>query len=73
MSRRHLGGLAAAALVGAAFAALPHGADAAVSTHGPHAQGPHTQGLSARTLAARSRALGTWRSSHSRRAARAAG
>jgi Zn-dependent metalloprotease len=38
MSRRHLGGLAAAALVGAALAALPHGADAAAGTHGPDAR-----------------------------------
>ena len=35
MSRSHLGGLAAAALVGAAFAAIPHSADAA-ATGGGH-------------------------------------
>jgi Zn-dependent metalloprotease len=38
MSRRHLGGLAAAALVGATLASLPHGAVAAAPTHGPNAR-----------------------------------
>jgi Zn-dependent metalloprotease len=37
MSRRHLGGLAAAALVGATLASLPHGAVAAAPTHGQNA------------------------------------
>ncbi len=49
MSRRHLGGLAAAALVGTALAAAPHGAVAAAPTHGQATQGP-----SARALAAQS-------------------
>src|SRR4051812_15644635 len=44
MSRSHLGGLAAAALVGAVFAAVPHSADAAATGGGQHA----------RTLAAQS-------------------
>jgi Zn-dependent metalloprotease len=38
MSRRHLGGLAAAALVGATLASLPHGAVAAAPTHGQNAR-----------------------------------
>jgi Zn-dependent metalloprotease len=38
MSRRHLGGLAAAALVGTALASAPHGAVAATPTHGPNAR-----------------------------------
>ena len=38
MSRRHLGGLAAAALVGATLASIPHGAVAAAPTHGPNAR-----------------------------------
>jgi Zn-dependent metalloprotease len=38
MSRRHLGGLAAAALVGATLASLPHGAVAAAPTHGHNAR-----------------------------------
>ena len=38
MSRRHLGGLAAAALVGTALASAPHGAVAAAPTHGPNAR-----------------------------------
>jgi len=38
MSRRILGGLAAAALVGATLASLPHSADAAATTHGPSAR-----------------------------------
>jgi Zn-dependent metalloprotease len=37
MSRRHLGGLAAAALVGTALASLPPGASAATQGHDPHA------------------------------------
>ena len=37
MSRRHLGGLAAAALVGTALASAPHGAVAAAPTHGQNA------------------------------------
>jgi Zn-dependent metalloprotease len=44
MSRSHLGGLAAAALVGAVFAAVPHSADAAATGGGQNA----------RTLAAQS-------------------
>jgi Zn-dependent metalloprotease len=38
MSRRHLGGLAAAALVGATLASLPHGAVAAAPKHGQNAR-----------------------------------
>jgi Zn-dependent metalloprotease len=38
MSRRHLGGLATAALVGATLASLPHGAVAAAPTHGQNAR-----------------------------------
>jgi Zn-dependent metalloprotease len=38
MSKRHLGGLAAAALVGATLASLPHGAVAAAPTHGQNAR-----------------------------------
>ena len=38
MSRRHLGGLAAAALVGTALASAPHGAVAAAPTHGQTAR-----------------------------------
>ena len=38
MSRRHLGGLAAAALVGTALASVPHGAVAAAPTHGQNAR-----------------------------------
>src|SRR6476661_4063048 len=38
MSRRHLGGLAAAALVGTALASAPHGAVAAAPTHGQNAR-----------------------------------
>ncbi|WP_151081901.1 M4 family metallopeptidase [Nocardioides cynanchi] len=38
MSRRHLGGLAAAALVGATLASLPHGAVAAAPAHGQNAR-----------------------------------
>ena len=38
MSRRHLGGLAAAALVGTALASMPHSAVAAATTHGPGAR-----------------------------------
>src|SRR6476646_6100024 len=38
MSRRHLGGLVAAALVGTAFASVPHGAVAAAPTHGQNAR-----------------------------------
>ena len=50
MSRRHLGGLAAAALVGAALAATPHGADAAAPAHGQSARALAAQ--SARQLVA---------------------
>ena len=38
MSRRHLGGLAVAALVGATLASLPHGAVAAAPAHGQNAR-----------------------------------
>jgi Zn-dependent metalloprotease len=38
MSRRTLGGIAAAALVGTALASAPHGAVAAAPTHGPNAR-----------------------------------
>src|SRR4051794_492085 len=38
MSRSHLGGLAAAALVGAVFAAVPHSADAAATGSGQNAR-----------------------------------
>src|SRR3954454_23384945 len=38
MSRRHLGGLAAAALVGTALASAPHGAVAAAPSHGQNAR-----------------------------------
>ena len=38
MSRSHLGGLAAAALVGAVFAAVPHSADAAATGGGHNAR-----------------------------------
>ncbi len=37
MSRRHLGGIAVAALVGATLASVPHGAVAAAPAHGPNA------------------------------------
>ncbi len=37
MSRRHIGGLAVAALVGATLASVPHGAVAAAPAHGPSA------------------------------------
>jgi Zn-dependent metalloprotease len=43
MTRRHLGGLAAAALVGTALASLPHGASAAAPAKGnPHALAAQT-------------------------------
>ncbi len=38
MSRKHLGGVAVAALVGATLASIPHGAVAAAPTHGPSAR-----------------------------------
>ena len=50
MSRTHLGGLAAAALVGTALASLPHAASAAAPTHGHDAQALAAQ--TARTLIA---------------------
>src|SRR5215813_11078171 len=50
MSRSHLGGLAAAALVGAAFAAVPHSADAAATGGGHDARALAAQ--SARHLVA---------------------
>jgi Zn-dependent metalloprotease len=47
MSRRHLGSLAAAALVGTALAAAPHGAAAAAPTHGRSAHEPSARALAA--------------------------
>jgi Zn-dependent metalloprotease len=56
MRRRHLGGLAVAALVGATLASIPHGADAAAPTQGHSAKALAAQ--SARNLiASNSRAL----------------
>jgi Zn-dependent metalloprotease len=50
MSRRHLGGVAIAALVGATLASLPHGAVAAAPSHGQNARAMAAQ--SARNLIA---------------------
>jgi Fungalysin/Thermolysin Propeptide Motif len=47
MSSRHLGSLAAAALVGAVLAAAPHGAAAAAPTHGRTTGGPGARLLAA--------------------------
>src|SRR4051794_36230967 len=55
MSRSHLGGLAAAALVGAVFAAVPHSADAA-ATGGQNAPSPAAQSAQ-RLIASKAPAL----------------